>query len=56
MLELSWKGTKPVKLSDGTERKFILDNDNVIMTGYAENDDYRVGFGVVEGKILPAKQ
>jgi len=55
MLEIAWKGTKPVKLNDGTERKFINDNDTVIMKGYAEKDGVRVGFGEVKGKVLPAK-
>lgn len=56
MLELAWKGTKPLKLSDGTERRFILDNDTVIMRGHCEKDGVRVGFGEVKAKILPAKQ
>jgi fumarylacetoacetase len=56
MLELAWKGTKPVKMSDGTERKFINDNDTVIMHGYSEKDGVRIGFGEVKGKVLPAKQ
>ncbi len=55
MLELAWKGTKPLKLSDGTERKFIQDKDTVIMRGYCEKDGVRVGFGEVKAKILPAK-
>lgn len=55
MLELAWKGTKPLKMNDGSERKFILDHDTVIMRGYAEKDGIRVGFGEVSTKILPAK-
>lgn len=55
MLEISWKGTKPVKLKDGTERKFINDNDTVIMRGYAEKNGVRVGFGDCSGMVLPAK-
>ncbi len=55
MLELSWRGTKPLKLNDGSERKFINDNDTIIMRGWAENDDYRIGFGECITKILPAK-
>ena len=55
MLELAWKGTKPIQLSNGEERKFIQDGDEVIMTGYAKGDGYRVGFGNVSGKLLPAK-
>ena len=55
MLELAWKGTKPLKMNDGTERKFILDKDTVIMRGYSEKDGIRVGFGEVSTKVLPAK-
>lgn len=55
MLELAWKGEKPIKLSDGTERKFIQDGDTVIMRAHAEKDGVRIGFGEVSGKILPAK-
>ncbi len=55
MLELSWGGTKPIKLKDGSERKFIEDSDTVTMRGYAQNGDIRVGFGEVSAKVLPAK-
>jgi len=55
MLELTWKGTKPITLHDGSERKFINDNDSIIMRGYCEKDKIRVGFGEAAVKILPAK-
>ena len=55
MLELAWKGTKPLQMNDGTERKFILDNDTVIMRGYCKNEGVRIGFGEVKAKVLPAK-
>ena len=55
MLEISWKGTKPVLMNDGTERKFINDLDTVIMRGYAKNDAVRIGFGEVSAKVLPIK-
>jgi fumarylacetoacetase len=55
MLEITWRGTKPVKLSDGSERKFINDGDTVIMKGYAKKDGIRIGFGEVSTKVLPAK-
>lgn len=55
MLEISWKGTKPIAMPDGSERKFILDNDTVIMRGFAQKNGVRVGFGEVKTKILPAK-
>ncbi len=55
MLELSWKGSKPIKLDTGEERKFIEDGDTVILKGYAEKEGVRVGFGEVRSKLLPAK-
>jgi len=55
MLELTWRGQNPLKLSDGTERKFINDHDTIIMRGFSEKNGIRVGFGEVRGKVLPAK-
>ena len=55
MLEIAWQGTKPVPMKDGSERKFILDGDTVIMRGHAEKDGVRIGFGEVSTEILPAK-
>lgn len=54
MLELTWRGTKPIQMPDGSERKFILDKDTVIMRGYCSKDGMRVGFGEVRAKVLPA--
>ena len=54
MLELTWRGTKPLQLKDGIERKFIEDGDTVTMKAWSEKDGIRVGFGEVSGKILPA--
>lgn len=54
MLELAWKGTKPLPMNDGSERKFIQDGDTVIMRGKAEKDGVRIGFGEVANKVLPA--
>ena len=53
MLELTWGGKNPLKLNDGTERKFINDNDTVIMKGYSQNENVRIGFGEVSSKLLP---
>jgi fumarylacetoacetase len=55
MLELSWKGTKPLTLKDGSQRKFIQDNDRIIMEGFAEKDGVRIGFGECITQVLPAK-
>ena len=54
MLELTWRGTKPITLADGSERKFINDGDTVVMRGHAEKDGVRRGFGSVQAKLLPA--
>ena len=55
MLELAWKGTKPLKMNDGTERKFIQDYDTVVMRGNCDKNGVRIGFGEVTTKVLPAK-
>lgn len=54
MLELSWGGKEPLRLDEGGERSFLEDGDNVIMRGWCENKNYRIGFGEAAGKILPA--
>ena len=53
MLELTWGGKKPLKLQDGSERKFIADNDTVILRGYCTNSQVRIGFGECSSKLLP---
>ncbi len=56
MLELTWKGTQPIKMSDGTDRKFINNGDTVIMRGYCENEEVRIGFGECVGKVKKARK
>ncbi len=53
MLELAWQGTKPIKLDNGEERKFIHDGDTVTMTGYCTKNGVRIGFGELSTKLLP---
>ncbi len=55
MLELSWGGSKKIKLDDGPERTFIEDGDTVTLRGFAQKGDIRVGFGAVSTKVFPAK-
>jgi len=55
MLELSWQGSKPIKMKDGSERKFINDQDTMIMRAWCQREGRRVGFGESVCKILPAK-
>jgi fumarylacetoacetase len=54
LLELTWKGTKPLQL-DGEARTFLQDGDRVTITGWCQGKDYRVGFGSVTGRVLPAR-
>ncbi|KAI8874192.1 fumarylacetoacetase [Ramicandelaber brevisporus] len=55
MLELSWSGAKDVKLGEsGLTRKFIDDGDSVLISGFCQGNDFRVGFGDCEGVVLPA--
>lgn len=55
LLELSWRGTKPLTLKDGSQRKFLEDGDTVVIRGHCERDGLRIGFGEVRGEILPAR-
>jgi fumarylacetoacetase len=54
MMELTWRGTKPMTLKDGSERKFVNDNDTIIIRGHCQNDKVRIGFGECKAKLLPA--
>jgi fumarylacetoacetase len=54
LLELAWKGTKPLVFPNGESRAFIQDGDRITMTAWCEGKGYRVGFGEVTGTIMPA--
>jgi fumarylacetoacetase len=54
MLELTWRGANPLKLPNGETRKWLEDGDKLTITGWCEGDGYRVGFGEVSGRVLPA--
>jgi fumarylacetoacetase len=54
MIELSWRGTKEIDVGHGQTRKFLKDNDTVIMEGFCQGDGYRIGFGEVRSQLLPA--
>ncbi len=55
LLELTWGGQKPIAMQDGSQRRFLEDNDTVVMRAYAQKDGLRVGFGDCAVKILPAE-
>ncbi len=54
LLEISWDGKEPFTLESGEARSFIEDGDTLTLTGWAQGDGYRIGFGNCEGTILPA--
>lgn len=55
MLELTWRGTKPIVITEtGETRTFLEDNDVVIMRAYAQGEGYRIGFGECRGRVIKA--
>lgn len=55
LIEISWNGSEPLELAGGIKRSFLEDRDSLVIRGWCEGDGYRVGFGEVEGTILPAE-
>ncbi|XP_073425120.1 fumarylacetoacetase isoform X2 [Dendrobates tinctorius] len=55
MLELSWRGSKPIDLGNGHTRTFLRDGDTVVIRGFCQGEGYRVGFGECSGTIQPAE-
>jgi len=56
LLELTWRGSEPIDLPDGTQRKFLEDGDEVIIGAYCEKQGApRIGFGECRGVVLPAE-
>ena len=56
MLEITWNGKEPIKMKDGTDRKFLKNGDTVILRGYCKNDKVRIGFGECRGYIKKTKE
>ena len=54
LMELTWGGKEPITLDSGESRTFIEDGDTLTLTGWAQGDGFRIGFGECTGKILPA--
>jgi fumarylacetoacetase len=54
MLELTWRGANPLTLPNGETRKWLEDGDRLTITGWAQGDGYRIGFGEVTGRVAPA--
>ncbi len=46
LIELTWRGARPLSLPDGTTRSFLLDGDRVTLRGWAGSDAVtRIGLG-----------
>jgi fumarylacetoacetase len=56
LLELTWRGTRPIRLPDGGRRHFLEDGDRVTLTGWCQGNAFRVGFGEVTAKVHPAAE
>ena len=53
-LELSWNGSDPVTLDDGSTRTFVEDGDEVSISAWAPGaDGSRIGFAAVTGRVVP---
>jgi fumarylacetoacetase len=56
MIELTWNGSEPLTLPDGTTRAWLEDSDEVAITATAAGPDgTRVGLGEARGQIMPAQ-
>ncbi len=53
LLELSWGGKEPFEVA-GQSRSFIEDGDTLTLTGAAQGDGYRIGFGRCTGTVIAA--
>jgi fumarylacetoacetase len=53
LLELTWRGTEPISLPTGEQRRFLEDGDEVILRGYCEREGFaRIGFGECRGTVV----
>ena len=55
LLELSWNGENIIELDDGTTRTFLEDGYTITLSGYAQVDGFRIGFGYCTGSIKPPR-
>jgi fumarylacetoacetase len=55
LLERTWRGTEPLALPSGEERRFLEDGDEVILRGHCEREGFaRIGFGECRGTVVGA--
>jgi fumarylacetoacetase len=55
LLELTWRGTEPLELPGGEQRRFLEDGDEVTLRARCEAEGaIPIGFGPCSGEVLPA--
>jgi fumarylacetoacetase len=55
LIELTWRGERPIQLPDGSTRTFLQNDDTVVMRGWCEAPGRpRIGFGEVRGTVVPS--
>jgi fumarylacetoacetase len=54
LLEATWGGQRPRTTARGERRVYLADGDRLTLTGWCEGEGYRIGFGEVTGRIVPA--
>ena len=54
MLELTWRGSKPLTLAGGQQRKFVEDGDTITMKAFVNASGRRFALGEVSAEVLPA--
>ncbi len=54
LLELTWRGSEPIRLPTGEERRFLEDGDEVTFRGWCEREGFvRIGLGECKGEVVP---
>jgi fumarylacetoacetase len=56
LLELSWGGTEPIRLDDGSIRAFLADGDEVVLSATADSASGPIALGEARGRILKAEE
>ena len=55
LLELTWRGSEPIMLPTGEQRRFLEDGDEVIFRAHCEREGFRrIGFGECRGTVVGA--
>ena len=56
LLELSWDGSEPIALDDGSTRSFLADGDEVVLAATAATAGGLISLGEARGRIVGSKE